>query len=370
MNAETSILLAALMFSFILSMGLTRLYRHLARRVGLVDSPDGRRKFQPTAIPVAGGLAVLSSSILTLLGLILFQAPFSQYLVHEPRVLSLLGAVAIIALVGIVDDLHDLRIRHKFLGQLIAISVLLLAGDLHLQRIELFGTLIDLGPFGPLFAVFWLLGCINAINLIDGMDGLLGSLGAILFLTIATIAALNGQWFIVLIAGVFAGSLMGFLCFNLPPASIYLGDCGSMVIGMVVGTLSLHSSTKVPTALALATPITLLILPIFDTFAAIARRRLTGQSIFMTDRGHFHHCLQRRMNRPMILVMVIGFGILTAGGTIATTIWRNDWYAILASLAVVVSLIVSRLFGHAEMRLIRQRLLATWNSLGDQIPDS
>jgi UDP-GlcNAc:undecaprenyl-phosphate GlcNAc-1-phosphate transferase len=341
------------------SLVFTPMLRASARRWGLVDAPDGRRKHQKQAIPLAGGLSVLAASLFSLGLLFVIQSPLSETLVTDPRMMPLLGAVLILALIGVVDDAKGLRGRHKLVGQLFAIGLLLTTGEIRIQQLELFGAVIDLGPFGSIFAVLWLLGCINAINLIDGMDGLLGSIGVLICLTIAVISGISGQWFIAVVAIALAGSLIGFLCYNMPPASVYLGDCGSMVIGLVIGTLSMLSSTKGPTAVTLAVPIALLILPFFDTFAAIARRKLTGRSIYTTDRGHLHHCLQRHMNRPAILMLVIGFGLLTAMGAIATTIWRNDLYAILAAIAVVSALVLTRLFGHAEMHLIKERFIAS-----------
>jgi UDP-GlcNAc:undecaprenyl-phosphate GlcNAc-1-phosphate transferase len=353
-------LLMILVIYFGISLVLIPILRRLAWRIGLVDAPDGRRKHQTNAIPLAGGLAVLVAALMTLSASLIFDLlPTQEAKLESSFFNSLLAAIVIIAIVGYFDDRTGLSGTHKLVGQSLAITILLALGDTQIQKFELFGSYIEVGSFGGmLIAAIWLLGCINAVNLIDGMDGLLGSISVIIFLTIAFISGWAGNWIVACFAVCFAGAIIGFLCFNLPPASVYLGDCGSMVIGLVIGSLSLHSSTKGPTAVALATPIALLILPFFDTLAAIIRRKLTGRSIYTTDRGHLHHCLQRRMTRPAILILVIGFGLITSIGAIATTVWRNDVYAILAAVVVIVTLISSRLFGHAELTLIKSRLLA------------
>src|SRR5439155_8367461 len=138
-----------------------------------------------------------------------------------------------------------------------------------------------------------LLGAINSLNLIDGMDGLLGSVGLILSLALAVMAALAGHWGAAAVAVALAGALLGFLPFNLPPASVFLGDSGSMLVGLVLGTLAIQSSLKAPATIALATPVALLILPIFDTTVAILLRTMTGRSLYTTDRGHLLHRLLR-----------------------------------------------------------------------------
>ena len=114
---------------------------------------------------------------------------------------------------------------------------------------------IELGFMGYVFAAFWLLGCINAINLLDGMDGLVGSFTLIASITIAILAVLTNQILIALIALALAGCIIGFLRYNLPPARIYLGDCGSMLLGLLIGALALQGGMKSSTALTIFIPI-------------------------------------------------------------------------------------------------------------------
>src|SRR5205085_2901248 len=145
---------------------------------------------------------------------------------------------------------------------------------LQIKSIGLLGMHVDLGLLAAPFTVFWLLGAINSLNLIDGMDGLLGSIGVIVTLSMAVMALLVGQWLAACVAAALAGALLGFLCFNFPPAAIFMGDCGSMLVGLVVGVLAIQSSLKGPATVALAGPLALLVIPIFDTSAAIVRRKL------------------------------------------------------------------------------------------------
>jgi UDP-GlcNAc:undecaprenyl-phosphate GlcNAc-1-phosphate transferase len=156
-----------------------------------------------------------------------------------------------------------------------------------------------------------------------------------------------------------AGALLGFLGYNLPPATIFLGGSGSMLIGLVVGTLAIRSSLKAPATIALAAPMALLAIPIFDTTAAILRRRLTGRSLSSSDRGHLHHVLLRRGLSSRKTLLCISFCcFLTVLGALASLTLHNEFLAIVAALAVVGILIASRLFGYAEYLLVKHRMRA------------
>jgi len=145
----------------------------------------------------------------------------------------------------------------------------------------------------------------------------------------------------------------------LPPASIFLGDSGSMLIGLVVGTLAIKSSLKSPATVALAAPLAVLTIPIFDTFAAIIRRKLTGRSIYATDRGHLHHCLLRRgFSSRRVLICISCFCLLSVFGALASLALRNELVAILAAVVVIAIMVTTRLFGYAEFVLIKERLAA------------
>ena len=329
----------------------------LASRCGLVDHPDGRRKLQVRPIPLAGGIAVLVATAASL-GAVLgwSETARAAFVGQAHNLLGLSLAALTICAVGVADDLGRLRGRHKFAGQLLAVAIVICFG-LEVQTIYLFDWKVELGLLSVPFTVFWLLGAINSLNLIDGMDGLLSSVGLIICLAVAAMAALGGRWEAVYLAIPLAGALLAFLCFNFPPASAFLGDAGSMLIGLVVGVLAIQSSLKGPVAFALAAPLAILTIPAFDTAAAIVRRKLTGRSIYSTDRGHLHHCLLRRgLSSRRVLLCVSGCCLLTVLGALASLVFKNESLAILVSLTVIASLIATRLFGYAEFLLIKKRL--------------
>jgi len=333
------------------------LVRRLALSCDLVDRPDGRRKLHRQAIPLAGGVAIFLASFLSLFAVWLAPIPFRNLLIAQGTgLVGLLVACLIICAVGLADDFGSLRGRHKLLGQLLAVGAVLSSGPV-VHNIHLFGWNLELGPLALPFTALWLLGAINSLNLIDGMDGLLGCVGTIICFAIAVLAVVSGQWAAAAVACAMAGALLAFLCFNFPPASIFMGDCGSMLVGLVVGTIALQGSLKGPATLALAAPTALLTIPIFDTLAAILRRKLTGRSIYSTDRSHIHHCLLRRgLSNRRVLLLVSALCVLTVAGSLASLALDNELFALVGALLVVNILVVGRLFGHAEFLLLKERL--------------
>lgn len=364
MDDPVTALLASGAAACLLTVLLTPVFRWAAVRVGLVDRPDGRRKLQARAVPKAGGPAVLATTLIILTLIVAIRPGLADHLAKHDRFWSLLAAAGFIGLVGLVDDFKGLRGRHKAFGQLIAVSMLIFPGGLYVGTVSLFGMEVQLGVLGLAFTAFWMLGCINALNLIDGMDGLLGVVAVIVCLTLALMGALSGKWLVAVVAATLAGSLIGFLAYNLPPAKVYLGDSGSMVIGLVVGAVSIESSFKGATAAALVVPATLLVIPILDTGAAVIRRVLTGRSIYATDRGHLHHCLLRRgMSRGGVLALIGGMGLVTAGSGVLSFLYQTDLFALLGAAAVTAGLLVTRRFGTAEARLLLERGRAMWAGL-------
>jgi UDP-GlcNAc:undecaprenyl-phosphate GlcNAc-1-phosphate transferase len=309
------------------------------------------------AVPVAGGVAVLISAAIAVAAAVFGPSPFRAELGDQtPVMIGLLLASTTICLVGVADDLWGLRGRHKLAGQLIAVGFVIGSG-LIVRTVRVFDWQLDLGLLSIPFTMFWILGAINALNLIDGMDGLSSCTGLIISVAIAFMAVLGQQWPTACVAVALVGALIGFLCYNLPPASIFLGDSGSMLIGLVVGVLAIHSSLKAPATIALAAPVAALAIPIMDTTAAILRRKLTGRSIYVTDRGHLHHCLLRRgLSQNGVLVWVSISCLITGAGALASLALKNEIYAIVTALAVMGTFIVTRLFGYAEFLLLKERL--------------
>ncbi len=343
-----------------IAVGLGLLFTWLARafawRVRLMDRPDGRRKMQTKAVAVVGGLALFAStSVSVIIACILSDEILVSLQEHARAAIALIVAGGIITGVGLADDIFNLRARYKLAGQLAAIAVLIFGGDYVIGSISLFGQSVPLDGLAIPITICWFLAAVNALNLLDGMDGMLGSVGMMIAISLSVMAFEHGHHFVGFIAIALAGGLIGFLRFNFPPATVYLGDCGSMLVGLVIAALATQASLKGPT-LAIASPLALLVLPFIDTAAAIVRRKLTGRGLAHGDRGHLHHVLQKRgLTRTRTLILIAALSSIASIGALTSSLLRNDLAALAATLCIGAILLSGGLFGAAELRLIRER---------------
>ena len=228
-------------------------------------------------MPYLGGVAILVSfTIVTL---------FSQPAEMEYKPI-IIGA-AILCFVGLVDDKYDLKPMVKFIGQLVAIGVPIYYGII-IDTITPFGIEINFGVLSVLVTVIWMAAIINAINLIDGLDGLATGVVIIALASIAVITIFQSNIFVMMICIILIGSLLGFLPYNFHPAKIFLGDNGSMMLGYIVGVLSIIGFKNI-TFISLFFPIIILGVPFIDMFFAVIRRFREGVSVMRADKNHLHH---------------------------------------------------------------------------------
>jgi UDP-GlcNAc:undecaprenyl-phosphate/decaprenyl-phosphate GlcNAc-1-phosphate transferase len=353
---------ACLALAFGTSFCLTALARVVARRTGMLDRPDGRRKSQAEPMPLLGGVAVYLSLLVTIS--VAHWMLHWEWLAGDDRFVTLLlVSGGLFCAVGLWDDRVGLRPRTKLLCQVLACLPFVLLSR-SVESIQVFDRHIDLGLLGALFTVFWLVACSNVINLVDGLDGLAGTIGVISCLAVAVLSNMQGFNGPLALGLVAAGSLCGFLLYNLPPASIYLGDSGSLMIGFVIGALAIESSIKKATGFALAIPLVLVSVPVFDTCMAILRRKLNGRGISEADRGHIHHCLQDRgLSRAQSLLVISALCVVMAGVTVVSAYFQNDWLAFGLCLGLLALLIVGRVFGYDETVLFFRYIQALSNLL-------
>ncbi|MBX3440851.1 MAG: undecaprenyl/decaprenyl-phosphate alpha-N-acetylglucosaminyl 1-phosphate transferase [Planctomyces sp.] len=344
--------------AFLFSLVLTPVVRRLALRLGIVDAPDGHRKLHGRTVPLCGGVAVFAAMAIAL-GVGLAVNVGWGYVLRSDPDFMIAAAVASVLIVGLglVDDRFVLRGRQKFVGQVLVVLGLVWFGDLTIRKIELFGSVLELGPLAIPFTMFWLLGAINALNLIDGVDGLATTVGIIVSAAIAVMASMTNHHVDAVCSLAMAGSLAGFLIYNLPPAKIFLGDAGSMLIGLVLGVLAIRSSLKGPATVALAAPTVIWGVLIFDVGMAILRRKLTGRSLYTTDRGHLHHVLQERGFSGLGIVVLVGLlCAVCAGGALVSVYLKDELMAVATLAAVLGTLVASRFFGHSECGLLAQKI--------------
>ena len=220
---------------------------------------------------------------------------------------SILIGSFIIVLLGVMDDISPLKASHKFLGQLVAALIVVFYGGILLKDISAFGFYINFQWFAYPITIFFILGCINCINLIDGLDGLAAGISSIFFLSIGIIAACKSEFGLAFILSfIMFGSCMGFLLHNFYPASIFMGDSGSMFLGFTIAVITLLGYKNVMMT-SLIVPLLLLTIPISDTLFAIVRRKLRGESISTPDKMHIHHQLLKRNLSQRTVVLIIYF---------------------------------------------------------------
>ncbi len=365
-------------------------FAKLARTVGLVDLPDDKRKLHTNATPLVGGLATYVVVMLVAPAAIYFGYTYQSFFIEKltptllgwipidfvRRVLILrpadqweLGGLAIgssiLLVVGLLDDRFGIRGRQKLFGQFVATTVLIIFGY-HFDEITVAGFTIKFDVFSVLFVYAWVLAAINSVNLLDGADGIAATIGIVMSLSLCLMAVYLDQMINAIVAICVAGSLIGFLRYNFPPAKVYLGDTGSMLIGFVLSALAIRCTFKQTSAFAFFAPLALLAIPFIDTAAAIIRRRMTGRSIFAVDRGHLHHSLMKHGYSPRTsLLWVAMLCMTTATGGVLSLIYQQSEIA-LASIAVVIAVMLAcRIFGVAEFQLVTRKARGLARSLFD-----
>ena len=288
--------------SFVLSLVLTPLCRDFARRHDLMDQPDQHRKVHQAPVPRIGGVAIMVAVALSMC--ILGVTPFrsSQFVAAAlPFAFRVLPGLLLVFLAGLADDLFGLRPWQKLAAE-IAASVYLCLGGVQIHSIATYQLS---AWFSVPLTLLWLVGCTNAVNLIDGLDGLATGVGLFATLTIMMAALLQGNSALALATAPLMGALCGFLRYNFNPASVFLGDCGSLSIGFLLGSFGIIWSQKSATMLGMTAPLMALAVPFIDTVLAIVRRALRGRPIFGGDRRHIHHRLLDRGFTPRRVALVL-----------------------------------------------------------------
>src|ERR1700737_2543080 len=268
------------LLAMVVTMAWLPIFGRMATKWGIVDKP-GFRKVHAIPIPRIGGLAMIVGVLLAAI-IVIPLDPNDQYFLIAAGVLAAFGAA---------DDRFDLDYRVKLVGQLLAILIVVVAGDAQIHSITLDERLLLPHWVSIPLTVVFLVGVTNAINLADGLDGLAGGTTFLCLGAIAMLAYSTGQIVTAALALAFAGAVLGFLRFNTYPASVFMGDAGSQVLGFAVGVLSLRVTQSTDSALSAALPILLLALPILDTLSVMVQRVSEGRSPFSADKNHIHHKL-------------------------------------------------------------------------------
>ena len=301
--------------SLLLSFILTKCVRDVATARGWVAAPSLERHLHSRPLPRFGGVAIFLAFLLTVA--VALPAGWHHLAVafglSFRTLLTILLPGCVIFALGVYDDIHSVSPFTKVAVQSVA-GAMLFAGGLRILDLPLLFGAHHFPWFAGLpLTILWVLAITNAFNLIDGLDGL--AAGSALFSTMVVfaVALVTGSSLVSLMALALAGSTLGFLRFNFSPATIFLGDCGSLFIGFMLSALALQGAQKAPTIIAVAIPVVSFGLPILETGLSIVRRFIGGRPVFTADREHIHHkLLQRGLSHRQVVITLYAVSALFA----------------------------------------------------------
>lgn len=345
--------------AFVVTALVTPLVGRLARRAGAIDQPSDPRKVHTDPVPTLGGLGMMAGFVAAL-GVASFLPQFSELFDVSSEPAGLLAGVAVIALVGVVDDLRGLPPNVKIVGQIVAAMAPALLG---IQLVYAWIPGLDLvvlsSDLGLPLTLLAMVAMINAVNLIDGLDGL--AAGVVL---IAGAAFFAFAYFVgdgvtgtlpssaPLIAACLVGMTAGFLVHNFHPARIFMGDTGSMLLGLLlasagiahVGRTTNPSYTDIAGSVPLLVPALMLAIPFLDTGLAIARRTIRGQAISAADKGHLHHLLMAFGHSHRRAVLVLWYwSAMLAGASLAWATVPTAWLVAGTTVALALGVVITAL---------------------------
>ena len=311
----TTISLGLFFLSLLLAFVLTRYVRDFATVHGWVAVPTQDRHLHSSPLPRLGGVAIFVSfsccmGVAAVWAVRNPQLHSSSFLT---RMTTILVPAALVFLLGVYDDLRGAGPYLKFSVQGIAAAMLYMGGLRIVNIPVLFGDRALPWYIGLSFTVVWVLAITNAFNLIDGLDGL--AAGSALFSTMVAfvVALLHGPPLVELMTIALAGAILGFLRYNFNPATIFLGDSGSLLIGFLLSALALDGAQKAPTIVAVAIPIVSFGLPILETSLSVIRRLISGRPVFTADREHIHHkLLQHGLTHRQVVILLYGVSAVFA----------------------------------------------------------
>ena len=343
--------------SLVLALIFTPVVRDSIGRIAFLDHPDGIRKKHATALPRVGGIAIVLSYAATF-GIAL-ALPFSYTSVlHKalPDILRLSMVGAVIFFTGVVDDLVGLKAKEKLIGIVGASMLAFWAGirvDIHFLH-----GLPEWPWLGFVITVLWLVGCTNAFNLIDGMDGLAAGVGLVAAITMLLAALTQGNLPLALATMPLVGCLLGFLRYNFNPASVFLGDSGSLLIGFLMGCFGALWSEKSVTFVAMTVPLLAVSVPLLDVGLSIVRRFLRNRPIFQGDRGHIHHkLLDRGFSIRSAVLTIYGLCSLIAILSLVASALHNQFSGLIVLVVCGAAWVGIRQLDYAEFAMASRMFL-------------
>ncbi len=330
MTATSIELWGPLLVAFVVAAAVTPAAIKIAPKIGAMDIPKDERRMHKKPMPRFGGIAIY-------LGIMVALAVFA---LKDKGITSVMTGCTLIYMLGLIDDLKDLKPLVKLCGQIVCATVVYIMG----VRIEFITNYFGPGnmAFGDvacfIITVLWLIAITNAVNLIDGLDGLAAGIAAISALCIGYVAYIHGQYVPTLAMMAIAGAALGFLPYNFNPAKIFMGDSGSELLGFSIAAVSILGTVKSATIVVVIIPALVLGLPIFDTVMAIFRRLAKHQSIGTADKDHLHHRIMKAGFGQKRAVMIL-YCISGIMGIVAVLYSRGLTVEYLGLTAVAIMLI-------------------------------
>ncbi len=353
---HTKAVLAALV-AFALSAALTPVVARFARRLGAVDKLQARG-LASQATPLLGGLAIFTGALAA--GLL--------FLPDNERTRGILAAASLITLVGALDDVFDLAPVLKLAGQLAAAVVLVHAGVVVDAFTLPFVHRVELGDLGGPVTALGIVALMNVVNFSDGVDGLAAGVCAISAAAFAVIAFDLGRSAAGVLAAIVCGSALGFLIFNFHPASVFMGDCGSNLLGLLLGAVIVEGTLKTNALIALVGPLVVLAVPFLDTGFVVAKRIKYGRPIYRGDSNHFHHRFHRiGFSQRRTVLYLYAWTLTMAGDAVALRFipysessghLNAGWAALMAALLLIG--VAASVYLIYVLEILKLRRLRAW----------
>lgn len=349
------VMLGAVLLSFVVTVLSLFLLRRVAPSWGLLDHPSERKLHQDT-IPLIGGISV---------GLGVFVSLFWS-LSMTPMLSSFFVGCGMVVFVGILDDIYDVSIRIRLIGQGLAACVIIISGEtalLTLGNLLGFGT-IYLGEWSLPFTVFAMVGIMNAFNMIDGIDGFLGAGSIVAASSVAVLSLVSGNSTVTLISLVFVAALLPYLCLNLLPAGhrykVFMGDAGSLLMGFSLCWLFIVASQPHLSTRPVMEPVTALFLvaiPLMDIFTVMARRIKQKRSPYQADRQHIHHLLGKAglTDKQSLVYLSLMMLLSSSLGVVMQLLEMPEWQRFLGFLGLIpLYILVTKLLKRQMTKRLNQ----------------
>lgn len=326
---------AALIVAMAISFAMTPVAKSFAQKIGAIDVPKDARRVHSHPIPRMGGLAIF-------LGFVLSVVLFAKI---DRQIQGMLLGAVIVVVIGVIDDIIQLRALVKLVFQIIAAVVAVYHGvEIEiLSSLNFFGTgeYISLGVLAIPVTVFWIVAITNSVNIIDGLDGLAVGVSAISSIVMLVVSVLVADIELAVIIAALFGACVGFMPYNINPAKIFMGDSGSLLLGYVLATVSIIGLFKFYAIVSFVVPFLVLAFPLFDTAFAVIRRILKGQSPMSPDRGHLHHRLID-MGMSQKQAVAVLYSVSTVLGLVAVVLTTGGvMRVVLIMITFAVAIIVT-----------------------------